>query len=63
MLIFVGACVCVHGHVCICVCVCVCVCACMCACQCALRIVSMDKILHFIILQLLLQTREVQIKD
>ena len=39
--------------VCVCVCVCVCVraCVCVCACMCvhvyALRIVSMDKILHF----------------
>ena len=41
MLVRAGACVyvCVYVHLCVCVCVCVCVCA--------LRIVSIDKILHF----------------
>ena len=45
-------CVCDCMHACMCVHVrehvCVCVCACVCVCVYALRIVSMDKILHFI---------------
>ena len=41
-------CVCVCACVCVCVCVCVRVCVYVHACMHALRIVSMDEILHFI---------------
>ena len=52
----VCVCVCVRACVCACVCVrarvCVCVCvrvrACMRVCVCALRIISLDKVLHLI---------------
>ena len=44
--------VCAGAYVCVCVWACMCVCLCMhscvCACMYALRIVSTDKILHFI---------------